>query len=214
LRDETVFALSLLKRFLHKDITFLEVGAGDCALAMNVAPKVRNVIAVDVANSIAEGAKLPDNCELVISDGCSIPVPAGSISLAFSDQLMEHLHPDDALAQLKNIQAALSPNGLYVCLTPNRLSGPHDISRYFDKVASGLHLREYTATDLIELFHSAGFTKVSLLVGARGYYISCPVALIKVIEKVLAWLNKRLNKSVARFPLFRIFLGIRLVGRK
>jgi SAM-dependent methyltransferase len=213
-KDETLFALSLLKRFLRKDIDFLEIGAGDCALASRVAAKVKSVVAIDVANSIAAGRALPANCKLVISDGCNVPVPNGSISLAFSDQLMEHLHPDDALTQLKNIHAALSPNGIYICLTPNRLSGPHDISRNFDKTATGLHLREYSSTDLIELFKTAGFTRMSLLIGARGYYIQCPVELVKIVEKSLAWSNERLKRNVARFGLFKIFLGIRLVGRK
>ena len=61
------------------------------------------------------------NFELIISDGISIPVPAGSIDFAYSNQLMEHLHPDDAESQLENVFTALRPGGAYLCITPNRL---------------------------------------------------------------------------------------------
>ena len=83
---------------------------------------------------------------VVLSDGVSVEVPAASVTLAYSNQLMEHLHPDDALVQLRNIVRALAPGGLYV-RHPNRLTGPHDISMYFDRVATGFHLKEYTATE-------------------------------------------------------------------
>ena len=38
---------------------------------------------------------------------------------------------------LANLYRALKPGAVYVCITPNRLSGPHDISLYFDSVATG-----------------------------------------------------------------------------
>jgi hypothetical protein len=64
--------------------------------------------------------------------------------VAYSYQLMEHLHPGDALEQLVNIYQALKRDSVYCCVTPNRISGPHDISVYFDTVAQGLHLKEYS----------------------------------------------------------------------
>ena len=73
---------------------------------------------------------------------------------------MEHLHPDDAIVQLTNIKNALTNGGKYICITPNRINGPHDISRYFDKEASGFHLKEYTFTDLNKIFKNIGFSTV------------------------------------------------------
>ena len=89
--------LALLSRFLKPDSTFLEVGPGDCRLAFEVAKRVRKVIAVDVSEEITRTSERPDNFELIISDGSSIPVPVESVDVAYSNQLMEHLHPDDAL---------------------------------------------------------------------------------------------------------------------
>ena len=112
--------LGFLRRFLDRDTVFMEIGAGDCALSAGAAPYVRRVYAIDVSAEIAGNGRLPANASLVLSDGCSIPVPPSSVHLAFSDQLMEHLHPEDAEEQLRGIYAALAPGGAYICVTPNR----------------------------------------------------------------------------------------------
>ena len=54
------------------------------------------------------------NLDIVITDGVSLPVEPGSVDVAYSDQLMEHLHPDDAVAQLENVVRAIRPGGVYI----------------------------------------------------------------------------------------------------
>jgi hypothetical protein len=54
----------------------------------------------------------------------------------YSKELMEHLHCDDVDPAVEHLPGA-RPSGVYVCITPNRLGGPHDISRNFDDVATG-----------------------------------------------------------------------------
>ncbi len=118
-------------------------------MSAGVAARTTGVVhAIDVSPTIVEMTDLPANVHVHLSDGREIPVADGSIDLAYSNQLLEHLHPDDALTQTSNVFAALRPGGAYVCLTANRLSGPHDISMYFDPEATGFHLREYTTRDL------------------------------------------------------------------
>lgn len=149
--------MQFLERWLTPKTVFVEIGAGDCALSFAVAPKVAHVYAIDVSETITAAATRPQNFELRISDGTSIPIPEGHATLAYSNQLMEHLHPEDALHQLSNIYRALAPGGRYICITPNRMNGPHDISRYFDDVASGFHLKEYTVSEIVAMFRSVGF---------------------------------------------------------
>jgi predicted SAM-dependent methyltransferase len=121
----------------------------------------------------------------VLSDGVSVPVPPGSVNVAYSYQLMEHLHPEDAFEQLENIYAALAPGGLYICITPNRLSGPHDISYYFDNEATGFHLKEYTTWELSRLFKRAGFSQTSAYVGFRDKRAGVPPFSVGFCEAVL-----------------------------
>ena len=80
-----------------------------------------------------------------------------TINVVYSHQVIEHLHPDDAVTHLQEVYRVLSPGGAYICATPNRLNGPHDISKYFDREATGFHLKEYTTTELYGLFRQEGF---------------------------------------------------------
>src|SRR6187402_2772783 len=82
--------LAQLRPYLESGCTFLEIGAGDCALSSRVAEGASRVYAVDISDQATR--PLPENVRLVISDGTNVPVPPGSVDLAFSDQLMEHLH--------------------------------------------------------------------------------------------------------------------------
>lgn len=206
--------LETLKSLLRKGSTFLEIGPGDCALSFQIAKFAKQVYAVDVSDEITKSSVAPQNFKLAISDGCSIPVSENSIDVAFSDQLMEHLHPDDALEQLKNIHRALAPGGVYVCITPSRLDGPHDISKYFESSARGFHLKEYTIEELNALFKKVGFSKVRQSIGGKGKFLSISVLPSIICERLLAIFPYRMRKSLAaRFP-FRTMLAIRILGYK
>lgn len=200
--------------FKRNDLTFLEVGAGDCALALDVARQATRVYAIDVSSGITGGLTPPPNFSLVLSDGCSIPVAAGSVDVAYSNQLMEHLHPDDADGQLQNIYRALKVGGMYVCITPNRLSGPHDVSDGFDEVATGFHLKEYTVFDLDRLFKRAGFATVRSYSAIHGMYIRTPMMLLVMTEWVLGQLPFAARQRIARLPLVRGVLGANVVAIK
>jgi SAM-dependent methyltransferase len=209
--------MELLSPFLKPDSIFLEVGPGDCSLAIEAAKSVRKVYAVDVSNEITNGLSFPQNFELIISDGCSIPVPENSVDTVYSHQLMEHLHPDDAFEQLQNIYKALKPRGVYICITPNRLSGPHDVSKYFDEVATGFHLKEYVVTELYELFRQVGFSKVSLYKSQKRIRIVIPlvpatVLIFKFLESLLTVLPAPMRRSIANTPM--LFRGMTVVGTK
>ena len=206
--------LALLQNYLKPTSTYLELGPGTCSLAIEVAKRVRKVYAVDVSGEITKAIELPQNLELIISDGSSVSVPPDSVDIAYSDQLMEHLHPDDAAEQVRNVYRALAPGGVYICITPNRLSGPHDVSGYFDEVPTGFHLKEYSTGDLSQVFREAGFRKLEVLAGARGLYSTIPVQLVGAVESILAKLPRRLGRTIARGLPLKLILGIKLVATK
>jgi SAM-dependent methyltransferase len=213
-RGEVLERLKILARYFYAEATYLEIGPGDCALAIEAARRVNKVVAVDVSREIGAGVHLLRNLDLEISDGCSIPVPDASINIAYSDQLMEHLHPADAAEQLRNIHNALAPGGIYVCITPNRWSGPHDISRYFDDEATGFHLHEYTIGELTLMFQETGFSKQNVLVGSGGLHVSLPASFVGGLERVLEMLPKGLARGLSRQLPLRIILGAKIVATK
>jgi len=205
--------MALLHRFLTPATVFLEIGAGDGSLTVEVAKIARHSYALDVSREILGGVQHP-RVEAVWSDGCSVPVPAGAVTLAYSFQVMEHIHPDDALEQLHNLFAALAPGGSYVCVTPSRLNGPHDVSKFFDEVARGFHLKEYTVTELEALFRQVGFRAVRAYPRFAGRYLRMPLGLIKGLEKVLEALPFRQQQRQGRAPIIRSLVSAPLQALK
>ena len=213
-RAEIDQQMKFLRRFLRPDATYLEIGAGDCALAIEAARLVRKAYALDVSEEVVKNTIFPGNGELVLSDGCSVPVAPGSVDVAYSNQLMEHLHPDDALEQLQNIHRSLADGGLYICITPNRLNGPHDVSKYFDDVAKGFHMKEYTTRELASLFQAVGFRRVTPYLRVLGRHFAVPRWVPALGERLLEMLPVRTGHALATRVPFRWLLGIQLVGRK
>jgi SAM-dependent methyltransferase len=204
----------LLRGFLSPGSTYLEIGPGSGSVARLIQPHASRVFLVDVTDAGLRGSELPPRTEFFFSDGLSVPVPRESIDLAFSDQVMEHLHPDDALSQLRQIYDAMKPAGRYVCFTPSRLTGPHDISRGFDETATGLHLKEYTIRELNQLFRSTGFSSTFVLAGGRGRYFKVPTRLAGSIEMLLESLPRPVRRRFHTLGVLRALLGVKIVAVK
>jgi SAM-dependent methyltransferase len=206
--------LTILQKFVNGRSIYMEVGPGDCTLALKMAKRVKKVYAVDVSTEITKNVDAPSNFELCISNGISIPVEPESVDVVHSNQLMEHLHPDDAAQQLEHIYRSLKPGGIYYCVTPNRLSGPHDISRNFDPVATCLHLKEYTIGELNAMFRDAGFRKRRIYLGYGSFGVFLHPLPLRIAESFLAILPHRLRKLITFNRGMRLLLGIRIIGEK
>lgn len=204
----------LLKRFLKPKTVFLEIGAGNGDLSRLVAPHVKQLVALEVSAETIARFVPPSNVKVVLSKGVDIPVPAESINCAFSTQVLEHIHPDDALLHVQNVARTLKKDGVYICKTPHRFSGPHDVSGYFDQEATGLHLKEYTIAEMVELFAQGGLGKCSVYYGGKGFYLPFPLSLARFIERCIARVPLGRRRSVARFYPLRALFGITLVGKK
>jgi SAM-dependent methyltransferase len=200
---------------LGRDVRFLEIGTGDGRLARYVASKCKSVLAIDVSDFLDPAADAPENFRFALTPGVAIDTHNCSIDLAFSNQLMEHLHPEDAAAQLREVYRVLRPGGLYICRTPNRTLGPSDISCYFDYVATGLHLKEYTFRELSELMKSTGFRSVRYRIEAAGrVWWAAPVRIMIVVESVYSFLPKGAREALKRNVIASILLGMSAIARK
>ena len=204
--------LLYVRPFLRPDTDFLELGAGDCSLALEIARRARTSTAVEVSDSIASHVTPPSNFRLVLSDALAFKAPPGSFDVIYSNDFVEHLHPEDAAQMVRNAREMLRPGGAFVCLTPNRLTGPHDVSGFFDDVATGLHLKEYTLGELKALLRDAGFRRFKSIVVVRRRIARIPVWPVLLCEALLAPLPHRFVRAIGkRFPL-RHLLGANLVG--
>lgn len=204
--------LRFVRRFCGPTSTLLEIGAGDCAFARAAAPAVARVHAVDVSEEIVRLSGLPANVEVHLVHGVRLPIADASVQVAFSDQLMEHFAADDARTHLAEVRRVLGPGGVYVCITPNRTTGPHDISALHDDVARGFHLREYDSAELASLVRAAGFDAVRFYAGGAGHYGEVPTALLGRLERLVGALpphaRRRLGGSLPAY----VLLGLNAVA--
>lgn len=202
---------SMLLRLLKGERRYLEIGCGDAAVAFAMARHAGRAFGVDVTGELIDGARAPDNFRFLLTDGVHIPLGDAAADLVYSNQLMEHLHPDDATDQLREIARVLSPGGAYLCVTPSRFTGPHDISAYFGLEAAGFHLREYDHRSLRRLMLAAGFSSVRFVVGGPRL-LPWPYPLAAMLEVLAERLAPAKRSAWARrlSPLF----GLNAIARR
>jgi SAM-dependent methyltransferase len=202
---------ALLGGFLDKGAAYLELGCGDAVVCFDIADRASTAYGVDVTDALIRYDRAPPNFKFVRTDGVNIPLPSRSVDLAYSNQLMEHLHPEDAEAQLREVFRVLKPGARYLCITPSRLTGPHDVSIFFDYEARGFHLREYDYRSLRKLGLAAGFRRVEFHVMLKGRKIPLPFALGAALEWALDAAPVNWRARLARVRPFQVIMGINAV---
>jgi len=208
-------SLRYLSPFFSKEATYLEIGCGDAAVSVAAAASVRQAIAVDVQDKLLDDGPHPPNFRFVkLQNGTQLPFDSSTIDVCSSDQLIEHLHPDDVLVHLQEVVRILKPGGLYICTTPSALTGPHDISTYFGFVANGLHIKEYNYRDLSVLFVTAGFKRLRLAIRAFGRQVLLPISLGILAEKCFSSFPLAIRTYLARTRAAQRLFGVNVVGVK
>jgi SAM-dependent methyltransferase len=208
------FQLKIIKKFITPDDVFLEIGSGDGHLCYEVAKIAKKVYAYEVSDVISRGLKIPDNYQQILSDSFVFPVDDNSVDIAYSNSLIEHLHEDDAFDQLISIHVFLKKGGKYICVTPNKYTGPHDISRFFDEPYSCFHLKEYSCVDLRKLFLDAGFRKGRFYIFIKGRYYKSPFFVMRSLDYFLKNLkeknkNRLIHSKIGSILLDYVFVGIK-----
>jgi SAM-dependent methyltransferase len=193
---------------------YVELGCGDAALTKRIAPDAGAAIGVDVTDALIGAGPHPPGFRFLKTDGTSLDLPDASVDLVYSNQLMEHLHPDDADAQLREIVRVLKPGGKYICTTPNRLTGPHDISRYFSYEPLGFHLREYDHGSLDRIFRRAGFRSVVPIVFLKGREFAPPMVVVKLTERMMSVLPDAVRARLSASRFVTNLAGVTVCGVK
>jgi SAM-dependent methyltransferase len=211
-RQAVVSKLRIVGRFLRPATVFLEFGAGDCRFAAEVCRRVQRVIAVDISDQSGQVADRPDNFQLIVYDGDNLALGDEIADTVFSDQLIEHLHPEDTRLHFELVRRLLQPGGQYVFRTPHAFTGPHDISMYFSDAPEGFHLKEWTYTELDGLLGELGFRRMYALWRPYGLwrfkaaYRPLPIAYCRAVERCLASFRQPIRKRLARWLLRELCL--------
>lgn len=213
-RLNTATQVAFLRSIVRPHDVFLELGCGDAAVTCGVAAFVAEAIGVDVTAALIDAKQAPANFRFLHTNGTELDLPADAADIVYSNQLMEHLHPMDAMQQLREIHRVLKPGGRYICTTPNRITGPHDISVYFGDVPNGFHLREYDHASLSALFREAGFRTASAHITLKGWRMVLPVRPVIWVERLVSRLPRGAKQRLTQIGPVRNLAGVTLIGIK
>ena len=140
-----------------------EVGSGYGNLVRALAERGYQVEATDITAERGDDRLAVGTPTWTVTDGVHLSRFAANApyDAVISDQLIEHLHPDDILLHLTECRKILKPGRTCAVRTPHAFTGPHDVSRIFGFSRTvGMHLHEYTNQELARLFRQAGFAKI------------------------------------------------------
>jgi SAM-dependent methyltransferase len=180
--------LPLLKEIKGKSI--YEVGSGNGSLINFLASKGAICTGTEISNNRPDKSTVP-NLEWHSTDGVNLInyEAKESYDIVISDQVIEHLHPDDIGIHFKNVFDILKPGGKYIFYTPHYYMGPGDVSLVFGKAeAEGMHLKEYKYHEVYGLLESVGFNKIDIPVNLDKTMRILPLlsaAIFLMLEKSL-----------------------------
>jgi SAM-dependent methyltransferase len=186
-----------------------EVGSGSGALALFLADRGYRCRATEITRERGDWDRADHpNLSWGTTDGVHLDrfEPPGSYDAVISNQVIEHLHPDDLECHLRSARALLRPGGRYVLSTPHVHRGPSDVSAVFRRSqALGMHLREYTWGELSRLLRRAGYARVRA--SLRGRPSRIYLGYMRVAERLVALFPSQvarrvLVRRVLRPPLF------------
>ena len=140
------------------DERVLDVGTGAGALALALAPFVREVVGLDPVPELLQLAREREapNSEFVEGDGTALPFPDGDFDLAGTHRTLHHVgRPDLVIAEL----ARVTKSGGRVLVVdqlapadPGEAAALHE----FETVRAPSHVRLLSAAELRELFATDG----------------------------------------------------------
>ena len=155
-----------LGRYIPRDASVLEVGAGYCEFINNIEADQRVAVDLNPHTRIHAGAGV--SVHEIGADRLMERIPAGSFDVVFMSNFLEHCQSrDQVLAVLGNVALALRPGGRVLILGPNFR---YCYKRYFDFFDHHLPLSEHAVVEAIRL---AGFEPEEVRPRTLPYSFSC-----------------------------------------
>jgi SAM-dependent methyltransferase len=156
---------------VFKDKIVIDYGCGYGASTELLSKTAKFVYGIDASHTAVQTAtskfgKLK-NTDFIMNSSPYIPFEKGIFEAAYSNDLLEHFHPDDLKIHLKEIYRILIKGGKYLFWTPGSKTGPHDCTQWFYPrgmgfKAKGDHIKEYNYSELISIIQHVGFEKIEL----------------------------------------------------
>jgi ubiquinone/menaquinone biosynthesis C-methylase UbiE len=155
-----------LAPFLTPSSTVLDLGCGIGRVARYVAPACAKLWAVDVSSRMLELAASRLSSETNIQyalckDVCIPDVPSGTVDLAYSFLVLQHVEREDAFLLLEELRRVVRPTGTVVLTFPNLLSDTYlECFRQYARAGVSTlrnRARVYTPQEVERIMTAAGF---------------------------------------------------------
>lgn len=190
---------SLVRGSFDRSSIFVEFAPGDCRFAVKVAETAKTVYGVDISDQRDPEDKMPANFKLLIYDGYKLDdIENGSVDMVFSDQLIEHLHPEDTKTHFQLVYGILKTGGKYIFRAPHALSGPHDISRYFSDTPEGFHLKEWTYGEITGMLEDINYSRIYVYWNFRGIKLRVPRGYFRLCESLVRRMPRGRSRTVIK----------------
>jgi 2-polyprenyl-3-methyl-5-hydroxy-6-metoxy-1,4-benzoquinol methylase len=158
-KDAIVSMLS--QELAGRSILDIGCGGGDFLLSCNRNIEHQRLLGLDV---FVKDTEVPERrLSFRRSDVVRFEVDE-PYDVAITDNVYEHIAPQDIPDHLRSIHRALKPGGKVIILTPHRAFGPWDVTRIVDNsnsgwtAARGTHINESTYSELAAALRANGFT--------------------------------------------------------
>jgi SAM-dependent methyltransferase len=176
----------------------LEIGCGRGDVLVELARSGFTCVGLEPSTHMHELCNRDGNVAIHRGTAERLDFPDDSFDVVFSQQVLEHLHPDDVPRHFAEAFRVLRPGGRLAVETPNRRTGPQDISRGFVRVAEGLHLKEWSFEELSGQFAAAGFVRVRGLLAPP--FLARRSTILHVTTRVPVLVKKLQDLVVAGVP--------------
>lgn len=205
----SVALVKSLARLCQPQDDVLEIGCGRGYTCAGLASHVNSITGTDVSDPVLDEARALlakrgiTNAKITkgFADELTSHFPGESFDKIISIDVYEHLHPDDICRHLEEVHAVLRPRGEAIIVTPNRHTGPHDMTRDLFPDAReplGFHLNETTYDELSSKLKDAGFSRIRSVFPLSFY---SPVNNNLVFPAVLSAWAESWYKLVSEIPL-------------
>ena len=168
--------LRLWERLIGRGRRVLEIGSGHGDLVTFLSRIGNDCTATEITPS--RGASLVDEEARItwaVADGVHLTrfFEQDHFDVVISDQVFEHLHPDDHHTHLAEACRLLRPGGRYILRTPHRSVGPEDLSAVFGLDAPVfMHLHEADYVSLSQAMRRAGFASIGAVFGNTRFNVA------------------------------------------
>ncbi len=186
----------LWRKLLRPGASVYEIGSGAGYLINYLAGQGFKCVGADIASERTDGARSSaENVVWSVTDGVHLTryAEAGSFDYVISDQVVEHLHPDDIATHFEEARKLLKPGGEYIVRTPYAPLGPLDLSQVFGwNEPIFMHLHEFGMKEAVSIGKRAGFTDAIAIFSVSKFAIARRLRLYTAyISAVDALLSKK-----------------------